>query len=99
MDTVLPILEESTINFAADSARLVWEGHDATFYTATDADNPDYTCLIPVTPDGEDNIGGCSTDTSIAISIGDHFYAYGTKPNFDDAEWKEVASDFWLRDA
>ncbi|MGO1735863.1 MAG: hypothetical protein ACTHZ9_06025 [Leucobacter sp.] len=99
VDAVLPILEESTINFDVDSARLVWEGEDASFYTATDTDNPDFTCLLPVSPKDQDIIGGCSTDTYFAVSIGNQFYAYGTKPDLDNAEWKEVATDFWLRDA
>ncbi|GAA1565872.1 hypothetical protein GCM10009692_02340 [Leucobacter aridicollis] len=99
VDALMPILEESTTNFDVDSARLVWEGADASFYTATDADNPDFTCLIPVSPVGQDIIGGCSTDTYFAVSIGDRFYAYGTKPDFDGEGWEEVAADFWLRDA
>ncbi|WP_440312758.1 hypothetical protein [Leucobacter chromiireducens] len=99
VDAVLPILEESTINFDVDSARLVWEGEDASFYTATDTDNPDFTCLLPVSSEGRDLVGGCSTDTYFAVSIGEEFYAYGTKPDFDDEDWKEVATDFWLRDA
>lgn len=99
VEAVLPILAESTTNFDIDSARLVWEGQDASFYTATDADNPEFTGLLPVSPEGQDVIGGCSTDTYFAVSIGDQFYAYGAKPDFDNAEWKEVAADFWLRDA